>query len=361
MDQKINIKSYSVKELQGALQELGEPAYRADQVHRWLFNERMENFDSMTNLGSKLRRRLSSRFFIPSCSIQKEEHELTPEESPGTSKLLVSLHDGECIETVHIPAGDRNTVCVSSQVGCPLRCTFCATGYTGFTRNLNAAEIVEQAYLVNDRLAGQSPAASLSNLVFMGMGEPLLNLSNVLEAIRTLTHQDYRFSLSQRRITISTVGLISQIDSIAHSGLKTKLAISLHAAEQEKRSTLLPVAKEHTLDNLNRALERYVAQTNEPVTLVYMLIEGVNDTAGDAKNLVRFSRGFLCKINLIDYNTIVNIGFKPVKAQKRDNFVQILVDAGLHVTVRKSYGASINAACGQLALTEKKTAPSGRI
>ncbi len=357
MDHKINIKSYSFNELQGALKEMGEPAYRAGQVHRWLFNERAENFDSMTNLGSKLRNMLSDRFFIPSCSIKKVQREPATEDRQKTSKFLVSLHDGEYIESVHIPAPKRDTVCISSQVGCPLRCTFCATGYMGFTRNLNAAEIVEQVFLVNDHLACQSPATHLTNIVFMGMGEPLLNLSNVLEAIETLSQQDYRFSFSQRRITISTVGLIPQIDSLSHSNLKTKLAISLHSAEQEKRSRLIPVAKEHTLTNLQNALERYVAQTNEPVTLVYMLIEGINDSVRDAKNLARFSRSFLCKINLIDYNTIVNMGFKPVKAERLDGFIRVLVDAGLHVTVRKSYGESINAACGQLAIAEKIPGP----
>lgn len=357
---KINIKSYTRNELQEVVAELGEPKYRAEQLHRWLFSNRAHDFESMTNLGSRLRNRLSSRYFIPSCSIEREQHESSIEKGAGTTKFLIKLHDRETIETVHIPAEERNTVCVSSQVGCPLRCTFCATGYMGFIRNLNASEIVEQVYLVNDHITAQSSANRVTNMVFMGMGEPLLNLSSVMEAVETLANQDYELSLPQRRITISTVGLVPQIDSIAQSGLKTKLAVSLHAADQEKRSMLIPVAKEHTVVNLRNALIRYAELAEEPITLVYMLLEGINDSVQDAKNLGEFSRNFLCKINLIDYNSIVNMRFKPVKTQKRDSFIRVLVDAGLHVTVRKSYGASINAACGQLALKKKQEITSDR-
>lgn len=361
MCKKINIKAFSLEELRQVVAELGEPKYRADQLHRWLFNERVSDFGSMTNLGSRLRNRLSDRYVIPSCSIEKEHCEPGSNGDAGTSKFLVKLHDEETVETVHIPAADRNTVCVSSQMGCPLRCTFCATGYMGFTRNLNAAEMTEQVYLVNDHLTARSSSDRVTNVVFMGMGEPLLNLLNVLETIGTLSQHDYALSLSRRRITISTVGLVPQIEALAQSGLKTKLALSLHAADQEKRASLIPAARENPLGELHQALEQYTGITNEPVTLVYMLLEGVNDSVQDAKKLAGFSRNILCKINLIDYNSIVNMKFKPVKAQKRNLFIQILVDAGLHVTVRKSYGASINAACGQLALKEKKTSIPDRI
>ncbi len=359
-DDKINIKSYTHDDLQRVLTKLGEPKYRADQIYRWLFNDRVADFESMSNLGSNLRKKLSTGFFIPSCSIQKMQHEPATGCGRETTKLLVRLHDGQTVETVLIPADERNTVCVSSQVGCALGCTFCATGYMGFTRNLNAAEIIEQVYLVNDLIAVQNSSNRVTNIVFMGMGEPLLNLSNVLEAVKTLSDQSNSFALSQRRITISTVGLSRGITEIAQSGLKSKLAVSLHSANQAERASLIPVAKEHTLEKLRNTLEKYVELTHEPVTLVYMLVEGVNDRDEDAKNLARFGRRFLCKINLIDYNSIVNMEFKPVKAERRDRFKQILVDAGLLVTVRKSYGTSINAACGQLALADKKAEPSGR-
>lgn len=357
--EKINIKSYSRKELQHVVTALGEPGYRTNQIHRWLFNDRAKNFESMTNLGAALRDKLSNRYVIPSCSIVKKQHDPKEKNGMQTSKYLTQLHDEQTVETVLIPAENRNTVCVSSQVGCPLGCTFCATGHMGFSRNLSAAEIVEQVYLVNNLLETKAVSNRVTNVVFMGMGEPLLNLSNVIEAVETLSDQDYRFSLPQRKITISTVGLIPQIDAIARSGLKTKLAVSLHAANQQKRASLMPVANEHTLDGLRTVLERYTALAGGPVTLVYMLLEGVNDTIEDAKSLVAFSRGFLCKINLIDYNSIVNMEFKPVEAEWRDRFIGILVGAGLNVTVRKSYGTSINAACGQLALQEK-TLPADR-
>ena len=355
---KTNIKSLTRQELQEAVAGLGEPKYRADQIHRWLFSDRVGDFERMMNLGPNLRSKLAQRFFIPSCSVEKTQHESETVNRQETSKFLVRLHDNATVETVLISSGNRNTACVSSQVGCPLHCSFCATGYMGFTRDLEASEIVEQVFLANDRLSAHTPANRLTNIVFMGMGEPLLNLPNVFEAVDTLTNPGYRFALSPRRITISTVGLTPQISEIARSGLKAKLALSLHAADQEKRASLIPVAREHTLDSLCHALEQYVTITNEPVTLVYMLIEGVNDTDRDAKNLAGIGGSFLCKINLIDYNSIVNINFESVKAQRRDNFIRILVDAGLHVTVRKSYGTSINAGCGQLALAEKEAAVS---
>ncbi len=356
MSKTNNIKSFSREELQQIVAEMGEPKYRADQLHRWLYKERVRDFESMTNLSSRLKNKLSDRYVIPSCSIEQEEREPGTLGDGETSKFLVKLHDGETVETVLIPAPDRNTVCVSSQVGCPLRCTFCATGYMGFTRNLNPAEMIEQVRLLNDLLTSRSPSNRITNVVFMGMGEPLLNLSNVLEAIETLSQQDYGFALSRRRITVSTVGLIPQIEALAKSGLKTKLALSLHSADQEKRASLIPAAHEHTLDKLHHALEQYTGIRHEQVTLVYMLLEGVNDTLEDAKKLAGFSRNILCKINLIDYNTIVNMKFEPSKKQQKERFTKILVDAGLPVTVRKSHGASINAACGQLALKKKHTA-----
>ena len=356
MEQKNNIQSYSLSGLQQIMKEMGEPKYRAGQIRRWLYNDRASSFETMSNLGSKLRTVLSSRYSIPSCKTAEQQHEFPADTIDGTTKYLVSLHDDMEVETVLIPSVDRNTVCVSSQVGCPLRCTFCATGYMGFSRNLNAAEIVEQVYLAG----GKNPARDISNVVFMGMGEPLLNIPNVLEAVDILSDKRFDFSIPQRKITISTVGLVDGIDHIARSGLKTRLAISLHAATQKKREQLIPVSKEHTLERLHKSLTGYTDNTGEPVTLVYMLLEGINDTSGDARRLAKYSRGFLCKINLIDYNSIVNMDFKHVNSEKQDKFIEFLVDAGLQVTVRRSHGASINAACGQLALSEKKAVPSAR-
>lgn len=345
-----NIKEFTEKELRAKVREMGGEPFRADQIRRWLYSERVRSFDAMKNLPKELREKLSRTFTLPSCSVDRET--LTPEgeEERRTSKFLVGLHDGLAVETVLIPADDRRTVCVSSQVGCALRCSFCATGSMGFTRNLSAAEIAEQVYLASDRLAAREPSAQITNVVFMGMGEPLLNLPNVFEAVDLLSQKGYRMSLSQKRMTISTVGLVPQIGELMHSGLKTRLAVSLHAADQAKRAALIPPAGEHTLDRLRGVLAEYASAMKERVTVVYMLMENVNDGPEDAQLLARFCRSFLCKINLIDYNSIINIKFRPVGERRTQRFIRTLLDAGLHVTVRKSHGSSINAACGQLAL-----------
>ncbi len=357
--EKTSVKSLTERELRDILLEMGEKPYRASQIHRWLFSERAGSFDAMTNLGTDLREKLSTAFTLPSCSVEEEMRTAGTGPERATTKFLVSLHDGLAVETVLIPAGDRRTVCVSSQVGCPLECGFCATGRMGFSRNLEAAEIAEQVYLAGDRLAAELPEARVTNVVFMGMGEPLLNLPNVTEAVKILSRHGYRFSIPQKRITISTVGLVPRIGELLRSGLRTKLAVSLHAAEQEKRASLIPPAKEHTLDRLRGALAEYASATREPVTIVYMLMEGVNDGPEDARLLARYCRSFLCKINLIDYNSIINIAFRPVGERRKEDFIRKLLDAGLQVTVRKSYGSSINAACGQLAV-EKTPAETGK-
>ncbi len=356
-EEKKNIKSCTSEELEKLLEEMGEQPFRALQIQRWLYSERVCSFDAMTNLTKELREKLSHIFTLPSCSVDRET--LAPDETEErrTSKFLVGLHDGLAVETVLIQADGRRTVCVSSQVGCALRCSFCATGSMGFTRNLSAAEIAEQVYLASDRLAIREPSAQITNAVFMGMGEPLLNLQNVFDAIGLLSQKGYRKSLSQKRMTISTVGLVPQIGELMRSGLKTRLAVSLHAADQAKRTAIIPPAREHTLDRLRGVLAEYTATLKEPVTVVYMLMEGVNDSPEDAQLLARFCRSFLCKINLIDYNSIINIRFRPVGELRTQSFIRTLLDAGLHVTVRKSYGSSINAACGQLALEKTAGGP----
>ena len=220
----------------------------------------------------------------------------------------------------------------------------------GFRRNLSAGEIVGQVYALDDIVSQKDSNNKITNIVFMGMGEPLLNTDNVLEAIDTLSTKNYSFCLSQKKITISTVGVIPEIQRLARSGMKTKLAVSLHAANQQKRESLMPVAaRQYPLKELGKSLAEYTELTGMPVTIVYMLLRGINDSLEDARMLARFARTFLCKINLIDYNSIINIKFKPVYSSAREVFQQHLLTSGLHVTVRKSYGTTINAACGQLA------------
>lgn len=346
-----NIRQLNRQELGELMAALGEPAYRASQLHRWLYSNQALDFEEMSSFGKQLRQKLSSKWSIRPASLADSESEAMETNSTTlfpTAKFLIRLEDGELVESVLIPSEERMTACVSTQVGCPLRCTFCATGQMGFRRNLAASEITDQVFLL-DAEALRRHGRSLSNIVFMGMGEPLLNLDNVFESISTLTEQDYRFSISEKKITISTVGLPAEMEKIARSGLKTKLAISLHSVDQSVRERLMPVAIDITLDRLARAISSYNAMTGQPVTLVYMLLEGVNDSVEDASKLVRFAKRVLCKINLIDYNSIVTLKFKPGYSSSKTMFIQRLLDAGLPVTVRKSQGATINAACGQLA------------
>ena len=351
-EQTQNITDLTLKELQQAMSSMGEPAFRATQIHQWLFSHHAASFDEMTILSLALRRKLSESFSIH--QLKPVDHQESFEEgceSP-TEKILLELHDKSRVESVLIASENRMTACVSSQVGCPLQCPFCATGRMGFRRNLTAGEITGQIYALNELVAAREPGKTITNIVFMGMGEPLLNTDNVLEAIETLSTRNYRFCLSQKRITISTVGVIPEIHRLGKSGMKTKLAVSLHSADQEKRESIMPIAaRQYPLKDLGKSLGEYCASTGMPVTIVYLLLKGVNDSLDDAKMLARFAKTFLCKINLIDYNSIINIKFKPVYSATRDMFQEYLMNSGLYVTVRKSYGTTINAACGQLATT----------
>ncbi|NTV01204.1 MAG: 23S rRNA (adenine(2503)-C(2))-methyltransferase RlmN [Chlorobiaceae bacterium] len=346
-----NILEFSREQLAGIMADLGEPKFRAAQLHRWLYSQEAADFASMSSIGSGVRAKLASSYDIRRPSVVRSESDRQSIDADGdltTEKYLLRMPDGELVESVLIPSGERLTACVSSQSGCPLQCLFCATGRMGLRRNLHAFEMACQAFALQHE-AQRRPGGRLTNIVFMGMGEPLLNLDNVFEAISTMTATDYRFGISEKRITISTVGLVPGIGRIASSGLKTKLAVSLHSADQKQREQLMPVARQYPLEELGKAISGYNRTTGLPVTLVYMLLDGVNDSPEDARKLARYARRFLCKINLIDYNSIVNFEFRPSYDDTRNEFVRQLLDAGLQVTVRKSQGAAINAACGQLA------------
>jgi len=337
---------------------MGEPPFRAAQIHQWLFSHQAPSFDNMTILSLALRQKLSERFTITRPELVEQHESLDATGDHPTEKILLKLADNNLVESVLITSGERRTACLSSQVGCPFQCSFCATGTMGLQRNLTAGEIVGQLYTLNNTLSAKEPDRAITNIVFMGMGEPLLNTDNVLEAIETLCTRNYRFSLSPKRVTISTVGVIPEIQRIATSGMKTKLAVSLHSANQQKRESLMPIAaRQYPLQELGKSLAEYTKTTGMPVTIVYMLLNGINDSLDDAKLLARFSRGFLCKINLIDYNTTSNLNFRAVYSATRELFQQYLVNAGFQVTVRKSYGTTINAACGQLATSGSTEKP----
>ncbi|NTW51372.1 MAG: 23S rRNA (adenine(2503)-C(2))-methyltransferase RlmN [Chlorobiaceae bacterium] len=346
-----NIKELTRNQLADLMADMGEPRFRAAQLHRWLYGMQARDFETMSSISMALRTRLAVDWAIRSASVVRSESEdggtVACNQSP-TSKYLISLPDGEFVESVLIPSEERMTACISAQVGCPLGCTFCATGQMGFRRNLFAFEMTDQVYAMHED-ALKRYGRGLTNIVFMGMGEPLLNLDNVFEAIGTMTEKNYGFSISEKRISISTVGLVPGIQRLTDSGLRIKLALSLHSADQQKRELLMPVAKNYSLDELSSAISAYNRKTGQPVTLVYMMLKGINDSVEDGRKLARFAKRLSCKINLIDYNPIVNFKFKPAYSDSKNAFVRQLLDAGLHVTVRKSQGAAINAACGQLA------------
>jgi len=345
-----NIMDLGFSELQQAVMSINEPAFRATQIHQWLFSHHSESFEEMTTLSRALRHKLAETFSIKRPQLVSRTGSTMESGDNLTEKILLELPDHQLIETVLIPAENRLTACLSSQAGCAFQCAFCATGKMGLHRNLTAGEITGQVYALEKMIAQRTPEQKITNIVFMGMGEPLMNYDNVIESIETLTEKEYSFTLSRKKITISTVGIIPEIQRLGRSGLKTKLAISLHTAEQEKRESLMPIAaRRWPLKDLGKALADYTSATARPVTLVYMLLKGINDSPEDAKMLARFAHGFLCKINLIDYNSIINISFKPVNSSSRELFQRYLIDSGLHVTVRKSFGTTINAACGQLA------------
>jgi 23S rRNA (adenine2503-C2)-methyltransferase len=347
---KQNITDLTLRDLQEAVTGLGEPVYRANQLHQWLFSRQASGFGEMTSLPLALRENLARDFSLAKPDIAAISETVEKDCDNPTVKILLKLPDGEAVESVLIAAPGRMTACVSSQAGCALQCTFCATGTMGLHRNLSGGEITRQVYALNDLAASRIPGDAITNVVFMGMGEPLLNTENVMEAIENLSRRNYSLNLSQRKITISTVGIVPEIDRLAESGLKTKLAVSLHTARQDKRALLMPVAAaRYPLEDLRSSLSQYASKTGMPVTLVYMLLAGINDTPEDAKLLARFANSFLCKINLIDYNANINIKYETVSRHMRDRFAESLMESGLHVTVRKSYGTSINAACGQLA------------
>jgi 23S rRNA (adenine2503-C2)-methyltransferase len=339
---KTDIRSLSLEQLIEKLVATGEKPFRAKQVYEWLWKKSAHSFDQMTNLSKELRATLVENYTINSVGIETQQ-----KSNDGTIKNAFKLYDGNIIEGVLIPTSDRMTACVSSQVGCSLTCKFCATGYMDRKRNLNADEIYDQVVLI-DRQARQNYDIPLSNIVYMGMGEPLLNYANVMKSVEMIT-SPAGLGMSPQRITVSTAGVAKMIKKMADDGARFNLALSLHAANDEKRNKIMPINESNNLEVLGEALAYWYQKTGNRITFEYIVFNHFNDEIEDARELWQFSKKAPCKINLIEYNPISNADFLNADGDKIEKFKNFLESKGLIVNIRRSRGKDIDAACGQLA------------
>ena len=322
----------------------GERPFRAQQVVQWIHQYGVDDFDAMTNLGKDLRARLKEIAEIRAPGVSRDQ-----QAEDGTRKWLLGLDAGNGVETVFIPEDDRGTLCVSSQVGCTLACSFCATGRQGFSRNLTVAEIIGQLWQAN-RLLRADPKAErvITNVVFMGMGEPLLNFDNVVTAMRLML-DDFAYGLSWRRVTVSTAGLVPLIDRL-RAECPVALAVSLHAPNDALRDELVPLNKKYPIRELLDACKRYTAgEPRRRITFEYVMLDEVNDSLAQARELVRILEGVPAKVNLIPFNPFPQTEYRRSPPERIDRFRDILMQAGLMTITRKTRGEDIDAACGQLA------------
>ncbi len=344
----INIRNLSQKELQESLVALGEPAFRAKQVFEWIWKKQVKSFGEMNNIGKGLQEKLNSHFFIDQLTVEDQQVS-----TDKTIKCAFGV-DGQSqvIEGVLIPTTSRMTACISSQVGCSLTCAFCATGRLKMMRNLSAGEIVDQVvYLRN--LATDKYATPLSNIVYMGMGEPLLNYKNILRSIELITSET-GLGMSPKRITVSTAGIAKMIKKLGDDDVKFNLALSLHAANDQKRSKIMDINDTNNLEALQEALAYFHEKTGSRVTFEYIIFKDFNDGLEDARELAEFAKCVPCKINIIEYNPIDGGEYRQADREKVDAFAQFLEEkCNLIVNVRRSRGKDIDAACGQLANKNK--------
>jgi 23S rRNA (adenine2503-C2)-methyltransferase len=339
---RVNLLGLDLEALEEFFLELGEKPFRASQVLKWLHQGGVSDFQVMTDLSKALRSRLAQVAEVRAPEIASEHlaHD-------GTRKWLLRLDDGNCIETVFIPEQGRGTLCVSSQVGCALNCSFCATGAQGFNRNLTASEVVGQIWTAT-RLLGGANARVLTNVVFMGMGEPLLNFDQVVTAMRVML-EDLAYGLSWRRVTLSTAGIVPAMDRLREV-CPVNLAVSLHATDDELRDELVPLNRKYPLAVLLEACRRYVqGDVRRRITFEYVMLDGVNDSPSHARQLVRLLQGIPAKINLIPFNPFPHTRYRRSPPEVIDRFRDILLSASLMTITRKTRGDDIAAACGQLA------------
>ncbi|MCB1616948.1 MAG: 23S rRNA (adenine(2503)-C(2))-methyltransferase RlmN [Pseudomonadales bacterium] len=358
-DYRVNLLGLTEQKLTDFFLGIGEKKFRAIQVMKWIHHHGVDDFSQMSNLSKALREKLQQIATITAPEVLSVNTS-----ADGTRKWLIRLEGGSCIETVFIPGKGRGTLCVSSQIGCSLDCSFCATGKQGFNRDLEVHEIVGQLWLAARSFDSLDPCKKrvITNVVMMGMGEPLLNFDNVVDAVN-LMMADNAYGLSKRRVTLSTSGLIPEIDKLGDR-TDVSLAVSLHAPNDELRNTLVPINRRYPINDLLAAVNRYLQKlpdTHRRATIEYTLIDGVNDSLDHAKQLAEVLRVVPCKINLIPFNPFPGTGYKKVKPAQAKKFQEYLINAGYITTQRTTRGDDIDAACGQLAgAVNDKTSRSRR-
>ena len=333
---KKELLNYTKKELQNLMEDLGEPSYRASQVFRWIYEKGVVDFTQMTDLGKDLRKRLSELFTVTPLTVKK-----TLISQDGTLKFLFSLPEGDEVESVVMFYNDRITICISSQVGCPVGCKFCATGMSGFRRNLSTYEIVGQLFFAQKYIKKK-----ITNVVFMGMGEPLLNYENVIKTIYIINDKE-GYNIGQRRMTLSTIGIVEGIERLAYESVRPNLAFSIHAPSDTIRERIVPINKTYPLSRIIPILIEYRRITHRKITLEYVIIKGINDSPDSAKRLRDIARRLRAKVNIIPLNPVPGLGFFPPPNKTIESFARI-VGEKVEVSVRRSKGKEIQAACGQL-------------
>ena len=341
---KTNLLNFDLAALTQHFAEMGEKPFRAKQVMRWMHQSGASSFDDMTDLAKSLRAKLNEQACIGVPDLMVSQQSLD-----GTRKWLLDVGTGNGVETVFIPEAERGTLCISSQVGCALECTFCSTGRQGFNRNLSTSEIIGQLWWANKAM-GVTPKNErvISNVVMMGMGEPLANFDNVVAALSIML-DDHGYGLSRRRVTVSTSGMVPQMDRLKDV-MPVALAVSLHASNDAVRDEIVPLNKKYPLKSLMAACQRYLVKApRDFITFEYVMLEGINDKAQHARELVELVRDVPCKFNLIPFNPFPNSGYERSSNENIRVFRDILQQAGFVVTVRKTRGDDIDAACGQLA------------
>lgn len=332
-----NIKNYNLIELKEEIANIGEKPYRAEQIFKWLYVDKVLSFDEMTNLSLDLREKLKSNFTICNFKILKKL-----ESADGTKKYLFDVLDGNAIETVLMEYHFGKTICVSTQIGCKMGCKFCASTGIPFIRNLSAGEIVEQILAVEQDIGDK-----ISNVVFMGIGEPLDNFDNVMNSIKIINNPK-GINIGARHISISTSGLVPKIYELADQNLQCTLSISLHASDDKIRSSMMPVNDVYNINELMKACKYYIEKTNKRISFEYALAKDNNDNLDDAKELVNLLRGMLCHVNLIPINKIENGRYSKSSNENIIKFRDFLNDHGIVATIRRELGSDIDAACGQL-------------